>query len=137
VGKPSRKYFSALLFLLALVPIIFVGFIIDRYGVNVPYADEWSNLILIEKWNTGHLRFVDLIRAHNGHRILIPRLIFLAFAQMVHGNVRGEMYFSLFLGGLTSAGLLYLLRRTVRAGWPGGRCALGAHQYFPVLARPG
>ena len=118
-GLPvRRKYKSGSLLFLALVPIIFVGFIIDRYGVNVPYADEWSNLILVEKWDAGHLRFADLIRPHNGHRILVPRLIFLAFAEMAHGNVRAEMFFSLFLCGLTSAGILYLLRRTVRTDWP-------------------
>jgi hypothetical protein len=114
----GRNYLSGLLLLVALVPIIFVGFIINRYGVNVPYADEWSNLILVEKWDAGHLRFADLIRPHNGHRILIPRLIFLAFAEIAHGNVRAEMFFSLFICGLTSAGVLYLLRRTVRTGWP-------------------
>jgi xanthosine utilization system XapX-like protein len=113
-----RKHLGALLFLLALVPIAFVGFIINRYGVNVPYADEWSNLLLVEKWDTGQVAFADLIRPHNGHRILVPRLIYLAFVEMVHGNVRAEMFFSLFLCGLTSAGLLYLLRRTVRTGWP-------------------
>jgi hypothetical protein len=108
----------ALLFLLALAPIVFIAFIIERYGVNVPYADEWSNLILVEKWDAGQLTFADLIRPHNGHRIFIPRLIFLAFVKMAHGNVRAEMFFSLFLGGLTSAGILYLLRRTIGSGWP-------------------
>jgi hypothetical protein len=117
-GRPRSQALGALLFLLALVPIVFIGVIIDRYGVNVPYADEWSNLIRIEKWDTGRLTFDDLVRPHNGHRILLPRLIFLAFAEMAHGNIRGEMFFSLFAGGLTSAGILWLLRRTVRAGWP-------------------
>jgi hypothetical protein len=114
----STSRLRALLFLLALVPIVFIGFIIDRYGVNVPYADEWTNVLRVEKWDAGRLTFDDLIRPHNGHRILIPRLIFLAFAEMAHGNVRGEMFFSLFLCVLTSAGLLYLLRRTLRTGWP-------------------
>ena len=118
VGSSSRRYLGLLFFLLALVPIVFVSFIIDRYGVNVPYADEWTNLLRVEKWDAGKLTFADLVRAHNGHRILIPRLIFLAFAEMAHGNVRGEMFFSLFVCLLTSAGLLYLLRRTVGAGWP-------------------
>jgi hypothetical protein len=119
VMSSSRRLLSGLLFLLALIPIVFIAFVIARYGVNVPYADEWSNLILVEKWDAGHLKFPDLIRPHNGHRILIPRLIFLAFAEFAHGNVQGEMFFSLFVCVLTSAGLLYLLRRTVAATWPG------------------
>jgi hypothetical protein len=118
VLRPRRKLLGALLFLVALVPMVFIGFIINRYGVNVPYADEWSNLVLVEKWDAGQLTFADLFRAHNGHRIFVPRLIFLAFVQMAHGNVRAEMFFSLFICLLTSAGLLYLLRRTIRADWP-------------------
>ncbi|HEX4630618.1 MAG TPA: hypothetical protein VH188_06605 [Chthoniobacterales bacterium] len=114
----SRKSLGALLFILALVPIVFIGFIIDRYGVNVPYADEWSNLLLVEKHDAGKLTLGALMRPHNGHRIFIPRLIFLAFADWAHGNVRAEMFFSLFVCALTSAGLLYLLWRTVRTGWP-------------------
>jgi hypothetical protein len=118
-GLPAaRKPLGALLFLLALAPIAFVGFIINRYGVNVPYADEWSNLLLVEKWDAGRLTFADLIRPHNGHRILVPRLIYLAFVEMAHGNVRAEMFFSLFLCVLTSVGILCLLRRTFRTGWP-------------------
>ena len=118
-GLPAaRKHLGTLLFLFALAPIVFVGFVIDRYGVNVPYADEWSNLILVEKRDAGQLTFADLIRPHNGHRILVPRLIYLAFVEMAHGSVRAEMFFSLFLCGLTSAGILCLLGRTVRTGWP-------------------
>jgi hypothetical protein len=61
----SRKRSGALLFLLALAPIVFIGFVIDRYGVNVPYADEWSNLILVVKWDAERLTFGDLMRPHN------------------------------------------------------------------------
>src|SRR6476620_11548249 len=89
--RSRQMLLGALLFLVALVPMVFIGVIIDRYGVNVPYADEWTNLLRVEKWDTGRLTFDDLIRPHNGHRILVPRLIFLAFAEMAHGNVRGEM----------------------------------------------
>lgn len=116
--QPRRKLLSALLFLLALVPIIFTGIIIDRYGVDVPYADEWVNLELIEKRDAGHLTLGDLVRPHNGHWLLVPRLIYLAFAEMTHGNIRAEMFLSLFFCVLTSAGVLYLLRRSVRTGWP-------------------
>ena len=120
IASTSRATLSgAALFALALVPGVFIAAVIHRYGVNVPYADEWSNLILVEKWDAGRLTFGDLIRPHNGHRILVPRLLFLGFAALAQGNVRAEMFFSLFLCGLTSAGVLYLLRRTVATSWPG------------------
>jgi len=117
VHRPERLR-SALLFFLALIPAIGTAAIIHRWGVNVPYADEWSNLTLVEKWDTEELAFADLIRAHNGHRIFFPRLIYLVFAALFHGNLRAEMFFSLFLCCLTSAGFLLLLRRTMNAATP-------------------
>ena len=102
------------LFVLALLPMVLVAAIISRSGVNVPYGDEWSLLSLFGKWESHQLTFADLFAEHNGHRILIPRLIYLALIQLTHGNTKAEMFFSLFLCILTSAGLFVLLRRTVR-----------------------
>jgi len=102
------------LFVLALLPMVLVAAIISRSGVNVPYGDEWSLLSLFGKWESHQLTFADLFAEHNGHRILIPRLIYLALIQLTHGNTKAEMFFSLFLCILISAGLFVLLRRTVR-----------------------
>jgi len=108
-GRRNRFIFA-----LALLPMVLVAVIISRYGVNVPYGDEWSILSLFDKWESQQLTFAGLFAEHNGHRILIPRLIYLALIQLTHGNTKAEMFFSLFLCILTSAGLLILLRRTVR-----------------------
>lgn len=104
---------NQLLFLLALTPMAAVAGIIHRYGVNVPFGDEWSVLTLIEKCTQHQLSFADLYQEHNGHRILLPRLFFLCLAQLTHGNMRAEMFCSLFVCVLTSAGFYLLLRRTV------------------------
>jgi hypothetical protein len=104
---------NALLFIVALLPVVVIAAVINRYGVNVPFADEWSNLILLEKWNAHQLGFADLYQEHNGHRIFFPRLFYLALAWQTHGNLRAEMFFSLFLCLLTSVGFYLLLRRTV------------------------
>lgn len=105
---------NRLLFFLALLPIVLIAAIINHYGVNVPYGDEWSVLTLLGKWDSHQLTFADFYGAHNGHRILIPRLIYLALIQLTHGSLRAEMFFSLFLCILTSAGIYLLLWRTVR-----------------------
>ena len=78
--------------------LVLVAAIISRYGVNVPYGDEWSVLSLFEKWESRQLTFAGLFAEHNGHWILIPRLIYLGLIQLTHGNT----------------GLFLLLRRTVR-----------------------
>lgn len=105
---------NRLVFALALLPMVLVAVIVNRYGVNVPYGDEWSILSLFEKWKEQQLTLAGLFAEHNGHRILIPRLIFLALIELTHGNTKAEMFFSLFLCILTSVGLFILLRRTVR-----------------------
>jgi hypothetical protein len=115
--RSSKRRSSILFFLVAILPIAVLIRLISEYGVNVPYGDEWSLIPLYVKWNDHQLTFADLFRQHNEHRILFPKVIYLAFAQITHGNVRAEMFFSVLLCCLTSAGIYVLLKRTV----PGGR----------------
>lgn len=109
----SRRWSSILLFLVAILPIAVLVRLIGEYGVNVPYGDDWSLIPLYAKWNDHQLTFGDLFRPHNEHRIFFPKLIYLAFAQVTHWNVRAEMFFSVLLCCVTSAGIYILLRRTV------------------------
>ncbi|MDP9003594.1 MAG: hypothetical protein M3N12_02250 [Verrucomicrobiota bacterium] len=113
VANGSSARLHQLIFLLGLLPMALVAAIINHYGVNVPYGDEWNIVKLLGKWDAHELSFADLYSAHNGHRILIPRLIYFAIARIAHGNLRVEMLVSLFLCILTSAGFYLLLRRTV------------------------
>lgn len=93
--------------------MVLAAAIINHYGVNVPYGDEWNVVTLLGKWQSHELSLADLYSAHNGHRILVPRLIYFAIAWLAHGNLRVEMFVSLFFCILTSAGLYLLVRRTV------------------------
>lgn len=104
---------SLALFLIAILPIAVIIRLINEYGVNVPYGDEWSLIPLFSKWNDHELTFADLFRQHNEHRILFPKLIYIAFAQLTHWNARAEMFFSVLLCSGTSAGIYFLLKRTV------------------------
>jgi len=92
----SKRCGSILLFLVAILPIAALFRLIGEYGVNVPYRDDWSLVPLFVKWNDHQLAFADLLRPHNEHRIFFPKLIYLAFAQITHWNVRAEMFFSRF-----------------------------------------
>jgi len=109
----SKRWSSILLFLVAILPIAVLVRLIGEYGVNVPYGDEWSLIPMFVKWNNHQLTFADLFRLHNEHRIFFPKLIYLAFVQVTHWNVRAEMFFSVLLCCVTSAGIYILLRRTV------------------------
>jgi hypothetical protein len=110
---PVFSRLNRLLFLVALLPAVLIAAIINHYGVNVPYGDEWSILTFLGKWDSHELTFADFYATHNGHRILLPRLVFLALAQLAPGSLKAEMFFSLLLCTLTSLGLYLLLRRSV------------------------
>lgn len=101
------------LFLLAIAPAVLLCGWIDRYGVNVPLGDEWALVPFFEKWYSGQLTFGDLYQQHNEHRIVVPKLIYLAFAHLTNWNLRAEMFFSVALCAATSAGIYVLLRRTL------------------------
>jgi len=79
---------------LCILPIILGAIYIRLFGVNVVFWDQWELVTLIEKMYTGHITFMDLFAQHNEHRILFPRIIMLALAEMTHYNTIAEMYFS-------------------------------------------
>jgi hypothetical protein len=110
IGRTAERWVC---FLLGLLPIAVILRLISRYAVNVPWGDEWSLVPLIRKSYEHQLTLADLFRQHNEHRIVIPKLIYLGFAQWTHWNVVAEMLFSVLLCCATSAGIYLLLERTV------------------------
>ena len=102
------------LFLAALVPAIFIVICVSKYGVNVPYGDEWLMIPFLAKDHDHQLTWADLYQQHNEHRIVIPKAVYLAFARFTHWNLHAEMYFSIALCLATSAGIYQLLRRTLQ-----------------------
>lgn len=102
-----------LLIILALLPAFYLFQLIAKYGVNVPYADEFTVAPLLEKAHNQTLTFSDLFRQHNEHRYVFTRLILIAFAQLARGDLRAEMFFSALLAGLSAINLWIILRRTI------------------------
>ncbi|OIP71235.1 MAG: hypothetical protein AUK43_06750 [Oscillatoriales cyanobacterium CG2_30_40_61] len=86
---------------LYLIPILVVTGFIICFGVNVPFYDQWVLPALFEKIATGTLQFKDLFELHNNHRILFPRLIFIALGFISSWNIKLELFFSLGLAILT------------------------------------
>ena len=94
----GRKVLRFCLVLLALSPAIITLSLVARYGVDIPYADEWTFAPLFVKAHTHTLTFSDFFEQHNEHRYVFPKLLLIAFAYLAHGNVRVEMMFSVFSG---------------------------------------
>jgi hypothetical protein len=83
------------------IPFVIVIGYITQFGVNIPVYDQWVLPKLFEKVATNQLHLRDLFELHNNHRILFPRLIFIALAFLSDWNIKLEMFFSLGLAVLT------------------------------------
>lgn len=100
------------LFVLALLPGLYVTQLIARYGVNVPYADEFTLAPFFVKAHDHSLTVSDLFAQHNEHRYFFTNMLFIAIGFAAHGDVRAEMFFSVVLAALSSLNLWFLLRKT-------------------------
>ncbi|HEX4630444.1 MAG TPA: hypothetical protein VH188_05720 [Chthoniobacterales bacterium] len=101
------------LLLLPLLPVFYLLYLINQCGVNVPYADEFTLAPLLLKAHDHTLTLSDLFSQHNEHRYVFTRLLFIAINFCSRGDVRAEMFFSVFLVFLTGTILWWLLRKTI------------------------
>ena len=99
--------------LAAAIPPITVARAVCRYGVNVPFADQWQFVPLLIDAVDGRLRWSALWAQHNEHRIVLPRLVMLALARPSRWDVRWEMAMSMVIGVIAVAVVAALVYRTV------------------------
>jgi hypothetical protein len=91
----NRKLFLFILFGLAIViPPLLVILVILRFGVDVPYWDDWSFLYVLESIQQGKLTLSALMAQHNEHRILFPRLLKLGLLYWSDWNTFYELFAS-------------------------------------------
>lgn len=101
------------LWLLPILPAVYLVTLIARYGVDVPFADEFTLAPLLVKAHAHSVTLSDLFAQHNEHRYVFPRLLFIAFAAFAKGNLIAEMFFSVALAALSACNVWLILRRTV------------------------
>jgi hypothetical protein len=73
-------------------PVLFLVWFIFKYGVNVPFGDQWDLIPLFEKVYEGSATFQDFFAQHNEHRVLFPKLIMVLLAFASGWNVHLEMF---------------------------------------------
>src|SRR5438045_4711770 len=79
------------LLLLSAIPAIAILVLILRYGVNVPYYDEWDcEGKLFRKFWEHQLMWRDLWGQDNEHRMVFPKLIFLGIDGIMRWIVIAE-----------------------------------------------
>lgn len=102
-------------------------YLVWRYGVDAPLIDQWSLVEDLEKHRAGEWQIADLWRSHNGHRLLLPRLVLVPLAMITGWNTRYEMAL-IVLAAIVVYALLVGVARVGLGTEEGGRygLALGA-----------
>ena len=100
--------------LLAILPALILGWLIWRYGVNLPVWDEWDTpgLALVQSAKN-QMTWGHWIGQHNESRILFPRLLFVPLARLTNWNIKYEMLVSFLLACLISFNIYYLSKITL------------------------
>lgn len=104
---------------IALVPWIVLALQVRRYGVNVPFSDQWEFPLLIQELRRGALDSGDFFAQHNEQRMFFPRLVMMGLAVATSWNIKVEMLVSLGLGLVIFAVTFALMLKTMRPlrGW--------------------
>jgi len=107
-----QSFFFYLVCSIPLFPYIFLQY---KYGVNVPFWDDWEMVDLYRMWIIDErLSFASLWVPHNEHRILVANWIGLGLARLTQFNTLVPMYLATVVKGLTVILIWKLLRVTVK-----------------------
>ncbi|HEX8338379.1 MAG TPA: hypothetical protein VF621_16795 [Pyrinomonadaceae bacterium] len=88
------------------------AWLILRYGVDVPYTDQWNIAHFFEKSARGTLTLSDLYAQQNEYRQLFPHALFVGLGRLTGWDVRYEMFVSLLLACFVAWGVWRLGART-------------------------
>src|SRR2546425_6333981 len=83
---------------LIIAPAMSLIILVQSYGANVPYMDQWEMIPIFQKYQSGELEWGDVWAQHNEHRIFFPRLIMLGLAVLSNWNIMWELYLNIVLG---------------------------------------
>ncbi|PJE24611.1 MAG: hypothetical protein CK431_05025 [Mycobacterium sp.] len=95
-SQPARKGVVALLSAIACIVFGSRLIVISAFGSPVPLLDQWDGeaAALYAPYLNGTLSFASLFGSHNGHRILLTRLLALGHLEFAgEWNTRLEMIF--------------------------------------------
>jgi hypothetical protein len=97
----AKEYFAGIVGqyykVLYLFPILLIIWCVFKYGMNVPFMDQWTIVDLLKLASEGNLNLSHLSMQHNEHRIILPKLIFLALGFVSKWNTLLEMLFGILL----------------------------------------
>ncbi len=98
-----------LLLAAAALPPLGMAIGVARFGLDVPFWDDWQMAGELSKLHAGTLTWGDVWPVYNGHRMLVPRLVALEALDLT-GSLRALMWISVALAYLTFLCLLLQIR---------------------------
>ncbi len=102
--------------LLAILPAVILGWLVWRYGVNLPVWDEWDTPGLVIVQSAKNQMTWDLwISQHNESRKLFPRLLFVPLASLTNWNIKYEMLVTFLLACSISFSVYHLSKITLNS----------------------
>lgn len=117
LGK--RIWWWAVTAAVALAPWVVLALQIRRYGVNLPFSDQWEFVLLVQEMRRDDLGIDDFFAQHNEQRMFFPRMLMLGLAVLTEWNIKAEMVVNLCFGLAIFAITAALLIRTLgpMRGW--------------------
>ncbi len=89
-----------------MVPCLLTIAYVARFGVDVPYWDQWDWSVPIALKTAQHaLGFGDLVSQYNEHRVLFTNATTVLFTLTTSWNIKAELFVSVVLASL-AVGLL-------------------------------
>lgn len=85
---------KTILFLTISIPVLYGFILVNKYGVNIPIADEYDFLSKFDEISKNGFSFNLIWKMHNEHRMLFPNLIFLLNVYLSGYNVKWLLNFS-------------------------------------------
>jgi hypothetical protein len=115
IGSPLK---NGILIAGILIPIFLYLHFLVRFGVNIPFGDEWTFIPFLKSFYN-HEDWVSLLfNQHNEHRIVFPKLLFLVLAKLTDWDIKIEMFVSWMLCCFNFLLIWLLMRQSgIKSKW--------------------
>jgi hypothetical protein len=115
MGMAAR--YKALTTILICVPAAVLAVLIARYGVDVPFWDQFFPVGLSASAHRGQFNIHNLWLQRNESRSFFPYLLFILIDFLAQGNVKYEMFAMLVVAALVLWNVYRLAGMTMAPGW--------------------
>jgi len=112
-----RRYahlWSPLFVAIAVMPAVYLGWLISATAVNILYADDSAFIFLFQHLAAHTLTVGDFLAQHNESRSAFPLMLMVAVGSITHWDVRYDMWIEFVATCLVSLNIFLLSRRVMR-----------------------